>query len=134
MCTAIGCIDGLRIDVAKASPWPAGAYTFAFVLDGEKVTCAGALPLKACEAGPSLTCDVAGKVQVEESGCALEPAAHGWGAINVPARVTKLELSIAHEGQELRKVELAPTYKESRPNGPDCEPVCNSAAERVELP
>src|SRR5690606_40894414 len=59
VCTQIGCIDGLQIALEKASPWPAGAYVFAFTLDGAPVRCSGALPLQSCDAGPSLRCDVA---------------------------------------------------------------------------
>lgn len=134
MCTQIGCIDGLDVDVAKASPWAAGAYTFAFTLDGEKVTCSGALPLKPCEAGPSISCDVQDKVQIMESGCALEPSAHGWAGIHVPRAVQKFEVVIALDGKELINFGVAPTYKKSQPNGPDCEPVCTNASARLELP
>jgi hypothetical protein len=135
MCTQIGCIDGLNIEVAKKSMWWPGEYTFAFVLDDQKVTCTGALPLKPCEAGPSITCDVPDKVQIIESGCALDVTAHGWGGIHVPSTPARVELSIVHgdhKGELLRR-ELAPKYTKSRPNGPDCEPECTSATERIEL-
>lgn len=134
ICTQIGCVDGLNVEVVKKSAWAPGAYTFAFTLDGEKVTCSGALPLKPCEDGPSLACDVADKVQVMESGCALEASAHAWGGLHVPRAVEKFEVTIAHEGQELITFGAMPKYTQSQPNGPGCEPVCNSAAERLELP
>lgn len=134
MCTEIGCVDGLQIDTAKASPWPPGAYTFAFVLDGTKVTCAGALPLKACEAGASLACDVPDRVEIGESGCALPPAEHGFAGIHVRGAPARFELTIAHDGKVLGEFDLAPKYTTSRPNGPGCEPECNSAAARIELP
>jgi len=134
MCTEIGCADGLTITMAKGSPWEPGAYTFAFELDGAPVTCTGALPLKACDAGPSLTCDPSGRVQIAESGCALPPDQHGFSDIRVPTAVTKVKLAIARDGQALRSFEFAPKFVETRPNGPDCEPVCHQAAERVDLP
>ena len=134
MCTEIGCADGLTITMAKGSPWEPGAYTFAFELDGAPVTCTGALPLKACESGPSLTCDPSGRVQIAESGCALPPEQHGFSDIRVPTAVTTLKLSIARDGQPPRSFEFAPKFVETRPNGPDCEPVCRQAAERVDLP
>ena len=69
-----------------------------------------------------------------ESGCALEPSAHAWGGILVPRAVEKFEITIAHDGKELITFGTVPKYTKSQPNGPDCEPVCNSASERLELP
>jgi hypothetical protein len=133
-CTALGCINGLRVSLEKATPWAAGNYTFAFDLDGTAVTCKGALPLKACDAGPSLTCDVADKVQVGESGCAMGPETHGFSDVQIGSSPRAVALKISREDQVMHEAKLAPTYATSRPNGEACEPVCNSASERVALP
>lgn len=134
ICTAIGCNDGLEIEVAKAGAWQPGAYTFAFALDGEKVTCTGALPLKPCDAGQSLACDAPGKVEIGESGCALPAGDHGFAGIRVPGRPARVELTIARDGQQIGAGVFTPNYVESRPNGPGCEPVCTSGTARIELP
>ena len=134
MCTQIGCVDGLRLGLEKAGAWAAGAYTFAFVLDGAAVTCTGSLPLKACDAGPSLTCDVADRVMIGESGCALPPDQHGWSDIQFAADPKEIKLTISRDGQALQTAELRPEYVESRPNGPDCGPVCRSASATLMLP
>lgn len=134
MCTEIGCVSGLRIDLQKAGAWQPGAYVFTFELDGSPVRCSGALPLKACDAGPSLTCDGEGRVQIGESGCALPPDQHGFSDIQLLGSPAKVRVAIARDGQELHSAELAPTYTESRPNGPGCEPVCRGASAQVAVP
>lgn len=134
MCTQIGCLNGLQVELAKATPWAPGAYTFALALDGTAVTCTGALPLRPCDAGPSITCDIPDRVLIGESGCALAPDQHGFANIHVPSAVATFGLTITRDGEQLVATELTPTYVESQPNGPGCEPICHSASARVELP
>jgi hypothetical protein len=134
MCTEIGCIGGLRIELKATSGWAPGEYTFTFALDGAPVTCTGSLPLRPCDAGPSLACDVPDRVQIGESGCALPPEQHGFADILVPSSPAKLELAIRRDGQQLWAGELTPTYVESQPNGPGCEPICRGASAQVPLP
>lgn len=133
-CTEIGCMNGLRIELKKAGAWAPGAYTFAFTLDGAAVNCSGALPLKPCEAGPSLTCDVADRVAIGESGCALPADGHGFADVQVTGEPKEVKLTISRDGQAVASAELRPTYTESRPNGPGCEPVCRNAAETIQVP
>lgn len=134
MCTMIGCINGLHLNLAKVTPWTAGNYTFALELDGAAVTCTGALPLPACDKGAALRCDVEGKVQIGESGCALPPEQHGFADIQILGEPAKVKLTIKREDEQLHSGELTPTYVTSRPNGPDCEPECRSANAEVALP
>lgn len=134
MCTQIGCIDGLQVQVEKATPWPPGAYTFVVTLDDTTITCTGALPLRPCEEAPSLTCDVPDRIIIGESGCALPPEQHGFADIHVPSAVERFALAITHDGQPLGGIDVKPTYVTSQPNGPGCEPICRSASVRVELP
>lgn len=133
-CTTLGCINGLQISLEKATAWAPGKYSFVFDLDGTAVTCKGELPLKNCEAGPSLTCDPAGKVQIGESGCALAPEAQGFADIQIGGSPRAVAITVLKDDQPLQEVKLTPTYAESRPNGEGCEPVCNGASERVALP
>lgn len=130
----MGCIDGLRISLEKATPWAPGKYAFVFDLDGTAVTCSGELPLRSCEAGPSLTCDVAGKVQIGESGCALAPEAQGFADIQIGGSPRAVSIKISRDDQPLHEAALTPSYATARPNGEGCEPVCNGASERVALP
>lgn len=133
-CTMIGCLDGVRVELAHAGAWAPGTYTFAVDLDGAVVTCTGALPLPACDAGPAITCDGEG-VQVMESGCALEPAAQSFPEIMIPrGDLRELGLTVTLGGAPLVTTRMKPAYVESRPNGPECEPLCRSAGLRVDLP
>ncbi|HEY8377519.1 MAG TPA: hypothetical protein VIK91_13585 [Nannocystis sp.] len=134
ICTQIGCINGLQVQIAKATPWQPGAYTFVLDLDDTRVTCTGALPLRPCDAAPTLTCDIPNRVLIGESGCALPPDQHGFSDIHVPAAVERFAVSIIHDGKPLGGIDIKPTYTTSQPNGPGCDPICHSAAASVELP
>ncbi len=134
VCTEIGCMNGLHVNLSKVTPWTAGNYSFAFELDGAAVTCTGALPLPACDKGPAMRCDVEGKVQIGESGCALPAESQSFADIRIEGAPAKVKLTIKREDQPLHSGELTPTYKTSRPNGPDCEPECHGANAEMALP
>lgn len=133
-CTMIGCMDGFSIELRPSSAWPAGEYSFAFVIDGAPVTCTGALPLPACDGGPALTCDAAGAVQIGESGCALPPESHGFSDILFTGAPKTVELTISRGGAPLLARTFTPTYVQSQPNGEGCPPVCKSASATLTLP
>ncbi len=128
-CTEIGCVDGLVLNVAPDYHWAPGDYVFAFKIDGQPQTCRGSLPLKPC-GEPSVICDGSG-VMITESGCALPPDAHGFGTITLANGPAQVDVTITHNGQTLVQKTITPTYKTSRPNGPQCEPQCRQAS--VEL-
>ena len=134
VCTEMGCINGLHLNLAKVTPWTAGNHTFVLELDGTVVSCTGALPLPACDKGAALRCDVEGKVQIGESGCALPPEQHGFSDIRISGEPVKVKLTIKREEEQLHSGELTPSYVTARPNGPDCEPECRGANAEVALP
>jgi hypothetical protein len=134
VCTMIGCIDGLRAELKKATPWQPGSYTFNFELDGESVECKGALPLKACEAGPSLSCSADAGVQIGESGCALPAAQHGFSDIQFSGSPKQVRLTISQDDKPLHSADLTPEYITSKPNGEGCEPTCRSARAEIAIP
>ena len=135
-CTEIGCNDGLTVTFAPNSGWAPGSYRFVIDIDGQVTTCEGSLPLKDCDAGPSLQCSPATeRVRIGESGCALPPEQQGFSELQIgvpPAASVKI--TVSRDGAELVQKTLAPQYKTSRPNGPDCEPVCQSASESLMIP
>jgi len=133
-CTDIGCTNGLHVQLTKATPWPAGAYELAFDIDGTAVTCTGSLPLPACEAGPALACDPAGRVQVGESGCALPPGQHGWADVHIDGEPARVHVTIRQGAAVLHDAEIRPEYRTLQPNGPDCEPTCRSASAAIAVP
>lgn len=133
-CTEIGCVDGLQIEFVVTGKWIPGRYDFEFDLDGEKVTCSGALPLKPCDAGPSLTCDPSDRLQIGESGCALPPDSQGLSDIQIKSSPRNVKLTIANDDKPLIEATMTPTYATTRPNGEGCDPVCNSASEKLPMP
>lgn len=133
-CTKIGCENGVRMTLTKATPWVPGTYAFAFELDGEPVECKGALPLQACDAGPSLSCTPDAVVQVGESGCALPPEQHGFSDITVRGEPKQVTLKILHDDKPLASADITPNFLTSQPNGPGCEPICKTASSEVAVP
>lgn len=134
VCTQIGCINGYRLELKKATPWTPGNYTFTAELDGKVVECKGALPLQACDTGPSLSCTPDGSLQIGESGCALPPDQQGFSDIMIPGAPQRVRLTIAQDGKPLHSADLTPNYVTTRPNGEQCEPTCSSAAGELAVP
>ena len=133
-CTEIGCENGLRMALTKASPWVPGTYVFAFELDGKPVECKGALPLQPCDAGSSLSCTPDSVVQVGESGCALPPEQHGFSDITVRGEPKQVTLKILLDDKPLASTDVTPNFLSSQPNGPGCEPTCRTASSEVAIP
>ncbi|WP_437950762.1 hypothetical protein WME98_08080 [Sorangium sp. So ce296] len=126
-CTQIGCVNGFTLRLASEAPWPAGAYRFVITADGETTTCEGKLPLPDCAAGRALTCS-GPSLLIGESGCALPPSAHGFSEIQMSSAPGQVTVEISRDGTSLAEADFSPSYVESRPNGPGCEPVCRSAS------
>jgi hypothetical protein len=134
MCTMIGCINGFRAEMKKATPWLPGLYTFNFDLDGKTVECKGSLPLQACESGPSLSCSPDAVVQIGESGCALPPAQQGFSDIQITGEPQRVRVTISQDDKPLHTADLTPNYVTSQPNGEGCEPTCRSANGEIAVP
>lgn len=134
MCTEIGCDNGARITLNKATPWVPGTYVFGFELDGKAVECKGALPLQSCESGPSLSCTPDAVVQIGESGCALPAAQQGFSDVSIKGEPQRVKIKISLDGKEIGAADLTPNYMTSQPNGEGCEPTCKSASGEVPLP
>lgn len=131
-CTEIGCADGLSVQVTPAAPWPPGSYRFLFEVDGEALTCTGALPLPECGT-PAITCDREGIVMITESGCALPPSQHGFGDVHFPGGPETVTVEVQRDGRALARQTFTPTYHTVQPNGPGCEPICTQASEALAL-
>jgi hypothetical protein len=125
-CTEIGCQNGLILNVDPDYQWKWGRYEISFLFEGRSVNCQGYLPLKKCDKGPSFKCS-SDKVVIGESGCALPESAHGISTIQINDMPGRMMVRIERDGKAVITRTLTPEYKESEPNGPGCEPVCNSA-------
>jgi hypothetical protein len=129
----MGCENGLDIELARPSPWPAGKYRVTLSIDGEPVHCEGVLPLRPCDSGPSFHCDDA-SLTIAESGCALPPGEHAISGLHsTVTEGSEVSLLIEHEGSIQATAKLTPSFESVQPNGPGCEPVCQSASMKLTL-
>ncbi|UQA62862.1 hypothetical protein [Polyangium aurulentum] len=134
VCTEIGCLNGLSVDLQSAGGWKPGKYRFEFDFDGTATTCEATLPLRACDAGPSVTCSPNGAVTIGESGCALPPEQHGFSGFNVEGMPRSVKVRITRDGATLAEATSTPSYRKVQPNGEGCPPVCQQGHEAVRVP
>ncbi len=132
-CTTLGCQNGLHLTWAQG-PWKPGLYTVEVALDGATVTCTGRLPLPACDAGLGFRCGPGASILLGESGCALPPEQHGLASIDIAEMPAHARITVRRDGLVIGTQEIEPRYRETRPNGPDCEPVCRQASDTLPLP
>jgi hypothetical protein len=135
-CTEIGCNDGFTVAFSPNSGWKPGTYRFIVDVDGQVTTCEGALPLRPCDAGPSLSCTPAtDRISIGESGCALSPEQHGFSELRVggpPAQ--RVSVTVGHDADNLVQKSFTPSYAISQPNGEGCDPGCNTASDSLAVP
>jgi hypothetical protein len=129
-CTALGCMNGFSLDFSATS-WPAGKYTLDLTVDGARGACEVNLPL---QENSSATCSLPG-VTVGLSGSALPAAQQSLSGLQWSGtRPALVEVAVRLDGAPFGKpMSFRPAYKTSRPNGPDCEPTCTSASDRMTL-
>ena len=126
-CTLIGCVGGFEIGLDKGSAWEAGDYTFELDVDGTKNSCTVTLPFANCEVAPKCTTELK-TLQIGLSGCMLDKAQHKVSALTfIDAFPAQLSVTVKLGVTEIGGASYTPTYTESRPNGPGCEPLCKQA-------
>jgi hypothetical protein len=130
-CTLIGCQSGLQVQLQHGT-WPAGSYSLNVILDdATPVVCIVTLPFASVSTGA--TCSAA-TVQVQTSGQALGADQHAVTGLWVQTTPAKVQLVLRRDGAVMLDQTLQPTYTTSRPNGPDCEPLCTQANAVVVVP
>jgi hypothetical protein len=131
-CTEMGCTDGYQVDFRSASSsWAAGTYHIGIVADGQSITCAATLPFES--QSPPHDCS-SPDVMLGVSGTALPAAQHALTGLVFSTHPANVTITISLDGKPFASAALAPAYATSRPNGPDCEPVCTSASDVVPVP
>jgi hypothetical protein len=128
VCTQIGCGAALGIQFQRAEGWGLGVYRVELDVDGEAVTCERQVPLH-CDQPPACSRP---DVQLIEIGCALDVSQQSLGGVQFVADgPPQVSVRVLHDGVELGAARYVPVYVESRPNGPECEPVCRQAKEET---
>jgi len=123
-CTLIGCSSSLEVRFTGATGKP-GRYQVEMMADGASATCAITLPWT-CETQP--TCSAAALPwRLTLAGCALGADRESLdGVLFFEKPPASLEFTVRRDDKVVGGGSAQPVYKESRPNGPDCDPVCRS--------
>ena len=131
-CTLIGCGTSLTVHFTGATATP-GRYQIEVVADGVSSSCQFTLP-EECTAQPICMPTAPGWI-LGKSQCspgAERRSLDGFTFLTgAPAR---LEVVVRRDDTVVSSSTAEPPmYKESRPNGPDCEPVCRQAEMSVDI-
>lgn len=143
-CTDADCDDVLLLQL-KAEDWVPGAYAVSFTESGRAFECA-------FEKGASGADGRAGRQSDDESSgtvgrcnqTAGEPATlretpamsggeHGDITIVIYNAPERVPVSVRRDSVVVFEEELAPSYTQSHPNGPECGPTCLNATETLTL-
>lgn len=127
VCTDIGCVEGLAIDLFGS--WASGSYVFTMVADGATNTCKGSIPLPPCDSGSGVQC-TSKLSSVAEAGCARELSQQGFPGVRFRASPVSASLRIERDGAVLADQVFSPHYREF-PR--DCEATCRQASESLTL-
>jgi hypothetical protein len=128
-CTAIGCTDGAELTFAAALVAP-GEYVVRVDVDGELFTCESSIPLVE---GEESVCD-APDVFLMTSGSALTDGHAITGVMVLRTGVARIDIEVDLDDSLLASTWVEPAFETLQPNGPDCEPTCEYAAETVPFP
>lgn len=132
-CSLVGCANGANIEfVSRSGEWAPGDYTFIIFGATKVYRCEVTLPLPPCEQVVT-PCD-SPDVMLQVSGCALAPAAQGFGGVYVTPESGSIDVSIRRDGNEIAHSEISPHYVTTQPNGEGCEPICSNASAKMDVP
>lgn len=147
-CTEIGCSDGVTVSLRHDGTWVDGAYEFQFDLDGKDTVCTTNLPADLPTAGESATISCSPALSVtlgQEFECketktkdavsqSCQPIADRW-LIRAQIDTTphKLKLRVVRDDEQLLSKSVDLKYKDVRPNGEDCGPVCSQSSADLKL-
>jgi hypothetical protein len=152
-CTEIGCRDSASLSLQTAdNHWTSGDYELTIVAGDTSTTCTFRLPEdlppmgspKPLNCDPSIGSDVSVLSQVytctetrtkDAVSQSCTPVADEYTLeVMLPGTPSDVVLRLDRDGTTLVDQTQALTYKESRPNGPDCGPVCQQASVVVAVP
>jgi hypothetical protein len=149
-CTEIGCIDSVQLTLRTADDsWPDGSYRIELTFGESRHVCqtklpddfpdsAGSLAPLRCEPeldawfNPRANCVETRTRDAVSQSCT--PIRDHWTLeVSSPGTPATLQARVERDGASLLDTQRELEYEESRPNGPDCEPLCRQAAIRLTL-
>jgi hypothetical protein len=123
-CTLIGCGFSLEVAFTGATAKP-GRYRIDVVADGEASTCEVTLP-RTCESQP--TCASASLPwRLALSGCSIGDPQTIDGIVFPANAPLTVDLLVHRDDRIVGQTSVLPEYKNSRPNGPQCDPDCRTS-------
>jgi hypothetical protein len=124
-CTLIGCASSFEVGFTGATGIP-GVYRVEVVADGATSSCEITLPFT-CDTQPACSSSDL-PWRLTRSGCALgadRETIDGFIFFSQPPM--SLTFDVRRDGRAVGGGSITPVYTESRPNGPECDPVCRTA-------
>lgn len=135
-CPEIGCVNGLTIDMS-ATPQPPGLYRVEIEADGQRFTCDLRLPYATCDSLTTCAWRRAGTydgISVIRGSCEMPPASHNIPAIDFHGVCpSHLSARLLHEGREIARWSMDPTYQRVTPGGEHCGLMCAQATPSLSL-
>jgi hypothetical protein len=126
-CTLAGCLGGLGVKFEKSTPWQSGSYRVRLWEDGQETADCNAI-VPEPSAGREIRHDCPADTLDFIGDAGSTPAI--WG-VHVATTAELVEIEIADGEQRLARAEYSPVWREYRPNGPRCGPVCITATEET---
>jgi hypothetical protein len=143
ICTLIACVDQFAATLHDASGGlPNGKQVLTVVENGMTTTCsftlprtvgAGQISTVTCPKGLQLQimqaqmCQTSGTGQYQTTSC--KPIAGKYTELlTITGSPTTIQVTQTVDGATWLDQTVSPTYMETRPNGPNCEPVCSQAS------
>ena len=123
-CTLIGCADSLQVWLTGATA-KSGLYQIEIVADGVPTSCQIMVPhtcgtQATCSGGPS-------NWRLTLSPCGPGQPQRVDGFVFYKDAPASLDFIVRRDDVIVGGASAQPIYGESRPNGPDCDPVCRQA-------
>jgi hypothetical protein len=150
-CTDMGCGNGLGATLRTVDgSWPDGTYELSIRADGVETACSFRLPerlpsppgaLTDIDCGPGVRFEIRPETQCE-SGCDGNACWQRCTPIegkfvqqlSIDGTPSRLDVSLARDGQELVVRHVEPMYRDVFPNGPECGPGCRQASLELAVP
>ena len=149
-CTLIGCHDQFSATVvASSAALPPGQHTVTVTTEAGALSCSFGLPLEMTAGGGTVSpsCPLGLRVDVAPDTVCTETVTDAARILrcdpipgmlkeiitlsSTPSSV-RVQQSVA--GTTILDRSVTPTYKNNRPNGPECEPLCRQAGVEWTLP
>ncbi len=141
-CTKIGCQSGLTIPIdwgkgaasgTRGDTLTAAKYKIELTVDGKKGQCEVRWPFKTCPEAPAAQCsgEVAFQLETQCKDGGKTSKDMLVGPLRLQSTPAKVSFKMWREKIMVHQQELSPTFKELRPNGPECQPVCQQGEQKV---